>query len=165
MVSSLHFVVAVRNYLYEMIREEIDPKVTDLIIGLDSDESYQKESTAWGKSIAGQNSQNQLIYENQMIWTLKFQRFCHLNQDDTNQVKVHALDHFIHREISKKLAQEQEMDDAEAKIYNLPFTMKMQSLMDNNKAMDEMTAKDKEQREKEAQQEIEVNFPSYFDEF
>jgi hypothetical protein len=31
--------------------------------------------------------------------------------------------------------------------------------------MDEMTAKDKEKRDREAQLEIEVNFPSYFDEF
>ena len=57
------------------------------------------------------------------------------------------------------------MDDAEAKVYNLPFTMKMQSLLEENKAMDELTAKDKEEREKAAQLEIEVNFPSYFDEF
>ena len=57
------------------------------------------------------------------------------------------------------------MDDAEAKVYNLPFTMKMQSILENNKAMDEMTAKDKAERDKAAELEIEVNFPSYFDEF
>lgn len=37
--------------------------------------------------------------------------------------------------------------------------------MDDNKAIDELTAKDKERLEREAEQEIEVNFPSYFDEF
>jgi len=37
--------------------------------------------------------------------------------------------------------------------------------MEGNKALDELTAKDKEAREKEAEKEIEVNFPSYFDEF
>jgi len=104
-----------------------------------------------------------LIYENQLIWLLKYQRLC--SQEDDIQVKVHALDHFIHRDIAKKLAQEQELDDAEALVYNLPFNMKMQSIMEDNKAMDEMTAKDKEEKEKAAQLEIEVNFPSYFDEF
>jgi len=31
--------------------------------------------------------------------------------------------------------------------------------------LDELTAKDKERMAQEAEQEIEVNFPSYFDEF
>jgi hypothetical protein len=57
------------------------------------------------------------------------------------------------------------MDDAEMKVYALPFTMKMQTLLEDNKPMDEMTAKDKAERDKEAEREIEVNFPSYFDEF
>jgi hypothetical protein len=104
-----------------------------------------------------------LIYENQLLWLLKHQRFS--SQEDDIYLKVHALDHFIHRDISLKLAQEQAMDDAEAKVYNLPFTMKMQSILENNKAMDEMTAKDKAERDKAAELEIEVNFPSYFDEF
>ena len=43
--------------------------------------------------------------------------------------------------------------------------MKVQSIMENNKAMDERTKEDKEKMEKEAQLEIEANFPSYFDEF
>jgi hypothetical protein len=37
--------------------------------------------------------------------------------------------------------------------------------MDNNKAIDERTKKDKEEMEKEAMLEIERNFPSYYDEF
>ena len=37
--------------------------------------------------------------------------------------------------------------------------------MENNKAMDERTKQDKEKMEKEALQEIETNFPSYYDEF
>ena len=76
-----------------------------------------------------------------------------MDKNDTIEVKVHALDHFIHREIAKKLAQEQEMDDAETKVYALPFTMKMQTLLDENKPMDEMTAKDKAERDKEAERE------------
>lgn len=57
------------------------------------------------------------------------------------------------------------MDEMEAQVYNLPFKMKVQSIMDDNKAIDELTAKDKAQMEREANEEIEVNFPSYFDEF
>lgn len=50
-------------------------------------------------------------------------------------------------------------------VYRLPFKMKLQTLMENNKAMDERTKEDKEKMEKEAQREIETNFPSYYDEF
>lgn len=46
----------------------------------------------------------------------------------------------------------------------LPFKMKIQNIMEDNKALDELTAKDKERMKKEAEAEIEVNFPSYFDE-
>jgi len=71
----------------------------------------------------------------------------------------------VRREIAKKIAEECEMDEMEAQVYNLPFKMKVQSIMDDNKAIDELTAKDKAQMEREANEEIEVNFPSYFDEF
>lgn len=43
--------------------------------------------------------------------------------------------------------------------------MKIQDLMDNNKAMDERTKKDKDLMAKEADEEIEANFPSYYDEY
>ena len=56
------------------------------------------------------------------------------------------------------------MDDDEAQVMKLPFKMKNQSIMEDNKALDELTAKDKERMKKEADREIEVNFPSYFDE-
>lgn len=49
--------------------------------------------------------------------------------------------------------------------YRLPFKMKVQSLMEMNKAIDERTQEDKDRMEKEAKLEIERNFPSYFDEF
>jgi hypothetical protein len=52
MVTSLHVIVSVRNYLYEIIREDIDPKTTELLIGLGSEESYQKETSVWGKQIS-----------------------------------------------------------------------------------------------------------------
>jgi len=37
--------------------------------------------------------------------------------------------------------------------------------MENNKAMDERTRKDKELMAKEKDEEIEANFPSYYDEY
>jgi hypothetical protein len=42
------------------------------------------------------------------------------------------------------------MDEYEAQIYNLPFKMKVQNIMEENKAIDELTAKDKEKMELEA---------------
>lgn len=40
----------------------------------------------------------------------------------------------------------------------------MQDILEENKAIDERTAKDKQKMEAEAAKEIEINFPSYFDE-
>jgi len=57
----------------------------------------------------------------------------------------------VRREIAKKIAEEDEMDEMEAQVYNLPFKMKVQSIMDDNKAIDELTAKDKAQMEREAE--------------
>ena len=53
----------------------------------------------------------------------------------------------------------------EALIYRLPFKMKVQSIMEENKAYGERTKEDIAKMEKEALVEIENNFPSYFDEF
>jgi hypothetical protein len=86
------------------------------------------------------------------------------DQKKSQVVRVHALDYFVRREIAKKLSEEQTMDDQEVQVYNLPFKLKVQSIMESNKAIDELTQKDKERIEREAENEIEVNFPSYFDE-
>ena len=43
------------------------------------------------------------------------------------------------------------MDEMEAQVYDLPFKMKVQSIMDDNKAIDELTAKDKARMEREAE--------------
>jgi hypothetical protein len=43
------------------------------------------------------------------------------------------------------------MDDDEAQIMILPFKMKVQSIMEDNKALDELTAKDKERMKREAE--------------
>lgn len=40
----------------------------------------------------------------------------------------------------------------------------MQDILEENKAIDERSAKDKQKMEADAAKEIEINFPSYFDE-
>ena len=41
------------------------------------------------------------------------------------------------------------MDNQEDQVLLLPFKMKVQSIMDDNKAIDELTKKDLEQRKRE----------------
>ena len=50
----------------------------------------------------------------------------------------------MHRDIALKLDEEKKLDDQEEQVLNLPFKMKMQTLLDDNKPIDERTAKDKE---------------------
>ena len=50
-------------------------------------------------------------------------------------------------------------------VYKLPFKLKVQNIMEMNKAYGDRTQEDKDKMEKEARLEIEANFPSYFDEF
>ena len=64
-----------------------------------------------------------------------------------------------------KLKEEEEAASLEELVYRLPFKMKISSILENNKAMDEKTQEDKDKAEKEAKLEIERAFPSYFDEF
>jgi len=76
-----------------------------------------------------------------------------------------VLDHFLHREVAKKLKEEQEAASLDELVYKLPFKMKVQTLMEENKAIDERTAEDKAKIERDALLEIEKNFPSYYDEY
>ena len=76
-----------------------------------------------------------------------------------------VLDYFVHREVMKRIVEEQRLAELDELVYKLPFKMKMQTLMEDNKPIDERTKEDVEKMEKEAKQEIERNFPSYFDEF
>jgi len=102
-----------------------------------------------------------------MLWVLKTARLLDNRSTSTSaarEVQIHALDYFVHRDVALKISEEQQMDDAEAQVLNLPFKMKVQSIMDDNKAIDERTAQDKAEAEKAAALEIEANFPSYFDE-
>jgi hypothetical protein len=44
---------------------------------------------------------------------------------NTQALWVHALDYIVHREVAKKLAEEQAADEVEGQIFDLPFKMKM----------------------------------------
>jgi hypothetical protein len=63
---------------------------------------------------------------------------------------VHIVDYFVHRDITFKLSEEKKLDDQEEQILKLPFKMKMQDILEENKAIDERTAKDKQKMELEA---------------
>ena len=56
----------------------------------------------------------------------------------------------MHRDITFKLSEEKKLDDQEEQILKLPFKMKMQDILEENKAIDERTAKDKQKMELEA---------------
>jgi hypothetical protein len=70
----------------------------------------------------------------------------------------------VRREVARRMREEAELASMEELVYRLPFKMKVQSLMEDNKAIDERTKEDVEKMEKEAKLEIEKNFPSYYDE-
>ena len=153
MTSSLFIVVSSRAYLYELVKDEVNEELVDHLVGLKSKESYQEDTTLQSKRAAGARPELQALYENHVLWLLKFSRLCSATPTRDKRslvVRVHALDHFVRREITKKLAAENQMDEFEAQVYNLPFKMKVQSLMEDNKAIDELTAKDKERMAKEA---------------
>ena len=166
LTSTLFIVVSTRVFLFELseYQKVSTPDIFQRVVGFECEQSsYQKETLQFAKDRSIDQEQKNL-YENVLLWLVQAQRM-RRNVDQSIEVKVHALDHIVRREVSKKLAQEQELDDAEAQVLNLPFRMKVQSLMEDNKAIDEMTRKDKEEKQKEDDAEIEVNFPSYFDEF
>jgi hypothetical protein len=48
------------------------------------------------------NHQSQILYESQLHWLSKVRRLLNHSEED-NFVKIHTLDHFIRREVSKKL--------------------------------------------------------------
>lgn len=52
--------------------------------------------------------------------------------------------------MARRIKEEAELASMDELVYRLPFKMKVQSLMEDNKAMDEWTKEDKEKREKEA---------------
>ena len=98
------------------------------------------------------------LYESYLKYSLKF-----VERDKA--MKSLVLDHFVRREVARRLKEEEALASIDELVYRLPFKMKVQNLLEDNKAMDEWTKEDKERMEKEANKEIERNFPSYFDEF
>lgn len=71
------------------------------------------------------------------------------------------MEHFVQKEVVQRMVLEASIVE-KAK---LPFKMKEQKLLEApvGKAMDTWTEKDKQRMEQEAEKEIELNFPSYFD--
>ena len=69
----------------------------------------------------------------------------------------------MRREVAKRMREQEELESMEELVYRLPFKMRVQTLMEDNKAIDERTKEDVERMEREAKREIETNFPSYFD--
>jgi len=98
--------------------------------------------------------------ETHYLWLLKQIRFC--PQPNVERVHSCILEHFVQKAVVQRMV-------LEAKIVEkakLPFAMKDQKLPQApvGKAMDTWTEKDKQKMEEEAEKEIELNFPSYFDE-
>lgn len=69
-------------------------------------------------------------------------------QSESKLIKSVALDHFVHREVARKMQEEEQLASIEELVYRLPFKMKVQTLMEDNKAMDEWTKEDKERMER-----------------
>jgi len=82
------------------------------------------------------------------------------NQNDF-KLRSHILEHFIQREVIKRMTEEEK----HVEMFKLPFKLRTQTIPEiTGKAMDEWTEKDKAKMEAQAEAEIELNFPSYFDE-
>ena len=96
-----------------------------------------------------------------MYWAIKLKR---LNPNLRNTESDYSiLEYFVRREVSKKLAEENTIDS----IHTHFKIMKQKKCLPNpiGKAMDEWTKEDVAKMEQEAEEEIEANFPSYFNEF
>lgn len=93
-----------------------------------------------------------------MKWILKQQRLSTKNP----KLQSAILEHFIQREVIKRMLAEEQS----ALKFTLPFKMWDQKMdkVPVGKAMDEWTKEDKAKMEQEAEKDIELNFPSYFDE-
>ena len=83
------------------------------------------------------------LYEQYLKYIVK-----HVQRD--RATRSIALDHFVRREVARRIKEEAELASMDELVYRLPFKMKVQSLMEDNKAMDEWTKEDKEKLEKEA---------------
>ena len=96
-----------------------------------------------------------------MIWLLKFNRLVPGLAPQNSELSV--IEYFVRREVSKKLKEEN------VEVDNMTYfkIMKQKKCMPNpiGKAMDEWTKEDVARMEKEADEEIEANYPSYFNEY
>jgi hypothetical protein len=99
-----------------------------------------------------------ILYESYMNFAFT------LFQGKYTELRSMSLDYLIRRDAAVKAMQEGALDDKEGLVYKLPFKMKVQNLMEENKAYGDRTQKDIQEMEKQAQLEIEETFPSYYDE-
>ena len=119
MTSSLHIIVSARAFFYEMIKEEAKLCRLAPISYINAQDNYQHEATIISKRAKNNGTEGMTLFENHMLWLLKLQR---LNSSSKNEkqaystLKVYALDHFVRREIAKKIADEAELDDKEATV-------------------------------------------------
>jgi len=73
-----------------------------------------------------------------------------------------VFDYFVRREVARKMKEEEQ--DPDIQVFFVPFKVQEQIPPVVGKAMDEWTKEDVAKMEAEAEQAIETNFPSYFDE-
>lgn len=97
------------------------------------------------------------------VFELYLKELVKFTPSQSQLVKSTVLEHFVRREVARRMREEAELESMEELVYRLPFKMKVQTLMEDNKAYGDRTKEDVEKMEREAKREIERNFPSYFD--
>jgi len=116
MTCSLHIVVSVRTYLHELIVEDSGLQRLDSLVHIASKENYMRESILLSKKESASGANSMILFENHLLWLLKLQRM-QSDRQNSKSLHVHVLDHFVRRDIAKKLAEEAAMDDVEAQTF------------------------------------------------
>jgi len=116
--SSLFITIGIRTLLYDLT---IVNSLSSKVIGIQSEKSSYKQETILFTKQRAKNPSTKILYEQVLLWFLKAQR---MSGEDNDEVRVHCLDHIVHREVSKKLAEEQAFDNQEEQLLAVPFKMK-----------------------------------------
>lgn len=75
-----------------------------------------RESILLSKKESASGANSMILFENHLLWLLKLQRM-QSDRQNSKSLHVHVLDHFVRRDIAKKLAEEAAMDDVEAQTF------------------------------------------------
>jgi len=140
---------SLKSFAFEFFRSHShEPRLCHSIVSLNLDESRL--------------SKFKLLSEMQLLFSLKVLRLSGREMSDRHE----AFEYFVRREIAARILAEDKVEDFE-QVFKAAVKIRQQKLDGPKvgKAMDEWTKEDKAIMEKEAQEEIEVNFPSYFNEF